>query len=167
MTQDRRKPQPGGAGSIPTDDVDAVTNAVLDASRVLVAISARALAALHESVTLPQLRALVVLSTSAPLKVAALAEELGVNSSTAVRMVDRLVAAGMVSREVNQDSRREVLLRLTPAGDALVEEVTARRRAEIARIVARMPDAARTGLMEALQHFSEVSRHPRGGTATE
>ncbi|CAM5308255.1 hypothetical protein SBADM41S_12362 [Streptomyces badius] len=45
------------------DDVDAVTEAVLTASRLLVAVSARSLAEVEERVTLPQFRMLVVLSS--------------------------------------------------------------------------------------------------------
>ncbi|GAA4967825.1 hypothetical protein GCM10023238_39660 [Streptomyces heliomycini] len=49
----------GGAG----DDVEAVTRAVLTASRLLVAVSARSLTAVEDRVTLPQFGWLVVLST--------------------------------------------------------------------------------------------------------
>jgi DNA-binding MarR family transcriptional regulator len=55
----------------------------------------------------------------------ALAERLAVNSSTALRMVDRLAGRGLVSRWVNPASHREVLLQLTGAGQRVVDEVTA------------------------------------------
>lgn len=45
------------------EEVDAVTGAVLTASRLLVAVSARSLSAAGERVTLPQFRMLLVLST--------------------------------------------------------------------------------------------------------
>src|SRR5207248_11152413 len=89
-------------------DVDAMTDAVLTASRLLVAVSARSIAAVDESITIPQFRLLVVLDTRGPLKLTALAEQLGVNPSTATRMVDRLVTAGLVTREANPASRREL-----------------------------------------------------------
>jgi DNA-binding MarR family transcriptional regulator len=98
------------------EDVEAVTSAVLTASRLLVAVAARSLAAAEERVTLPQFRMLVVLAGHAETKLVTLAELMAVNPSTAMRMVDRLAAAGLVSREVNPESRREVMLRLTPAG---------------------------------------------------
>lgn len=120
------------------DDLEAVTSAVLTASRVLVAISARSLAAAEDRVTLPQFRMLLVVGQG-ETKLVTLAEKLGVNPSTAMRMADRLAAAGLLKREVNPQNRRETLLRLTGIGRRIVDEVTARRKAEIAAILARMP----------------------------
>jgi DNA-binding MarR family transcriptional regulator len=116
-----------------------VVEAVLGASRVLVAVAARSLAGVAEEVTLPQYRALVVLASRGPQRVASLAEALGVTPPTSTRMCDRLVRKGLVRRRTPRDDRREVRLSLTPAGQALVAEVTARRRADIAEIMARIP----------------------------
>lgn len=142
------------------DDVDAVTTAVLTASRLLVAISARSLAAVEERVTLPQFRMLVVLAGAGEVKLITLAERLAVNPSTAMRMVDRLTAAGLTKRRINPANRRETLLRLTGAGRQIVDEVTARRREEIAVIVSRMPADQRGGLITALRAFSEAGQEP-------
>jgi DNA-binding MarR family transcriptional regulator len=142
------------------DDVDAVTRAVLTASRLLVAVSARSLAEVEERVTLPQFRMLVVLSTRGATKLVALAELLQVAPSTAMRMVDRLIAAGLADRRLNPDNRRETLLQLTEEGRRTVEDVTARRRAEIAAIVQRLTPAQRLGLVEALAAFNEAGGEP-------
>ena len=139
------------------EDVDAVTTAVLTASRVLVAVAARSLAAVEDSVTLPQFRLMVVLSGREPLTLTAIADHLAVNPSTAMRMVDRLVAAGMVTRGVNPAVRREHLVRLTDAGRRVVDDVTERRRAEIAGIVSRMPPDRRAGLVAALRTFTAAA----------
>jgi DNA-binding MarR family transcriptional regulator len=143
-----------------SDGVDAVATAVLTASRLLVAVAARSLAAVEDAVTLPQFRLLVVLAGREPLTLTALAEQLAVNPSTAMRMIDRLAAAGMVSRSVNPDMRREHLVRLSPAGRGVVDDVTARRHAEIAAIVARMPAGRRRGLVAALRAFAEAGGEP-------
>jgi DNA-binding MarR family transcriptional regulator len=151
----------GGSGRVDdVDDVDAVTGAVLTVSRLLVAVSARSLAAVEERVTLPQFRLLVVLAGAGETKLVTLAERLAVNPSTAMRMVDRLTAAGLAVRRVNPVNRRETLLRLTAAGRQIVDDVTARRRAEIASIVARMPAAQRAGLVAALRAFNEAGQEP-------
>ena len=147
----------------PGDDVADVTAAVLTASRLLVAISARSLAAAEERVTLPQFRMLVVLASHGETKLVTLAEKLAVNPSTAQRMVERLSLAGLVSRRVNPASRREVVLRLTEAGQQIVDEVTARRRAEIADIVERMPPRQRAGMVKALRAFAEAGGEPSAG----
>ncbi|ARI50999.1 MarR family transcriptional regulator [Streptomyces sp. S8] len=138
------------------DDVDAVTQAVLTASRLLVAVSARSLAEVEERVTLPQFRMLVVLSTRGATKLVTLAESLGVAPSTAMRMVDRLITAGLADRQTNPDNRRETLLRLTGEGRRAVENVTARRRREIALIVSRLAPRQRTALIDALTDFNEA-----------
>ncbi|MYW62578.1 MarR family transcriptional regulator [Streptomyces sp. SID8379] len=142
------------------DDVDAVTRAVLTASRVLVAVSARSLAEVEDRVTLPQFRMLVVLSSRGATKLVALAELLGVAPSTAMRMVDRLIAAGLADRQINPDNRRETLLRLTDEGRRTVEDVTARRRQEIASMVQRLSPQQRTALIDALTDFNQVGGEP-------
>ncbi|OIK07755.1 MarR family winged helix-turn-helix transcriptional regulator [Streptomyces monashensis] len=142
------------------DDVDAVTRAVLTASRLLVAVSARSLAAVEERVTVAQFRMLVVLSTRGTTKLVELAELLQVAPSTAMRMVDRLISAGLADRQANPANRRETLLRLTEEGRRTVEEVTARRRAEIAAIVERLRPMERLALVEALGAFNEAGGEP-------
>ncbi|MET9895057.1 MarR family transcriptional regulator [Streptomyces sp. NPDC006465] len=138
------------------DDVDAVTRAVLSASRLLVAVSARSLAAVEERVTLPQFRMLVVLSARGVTKLVVLADLLQVAPSTAMRMVDRLIAAGLADRRTNPDNRRETLLQLTEEGRRTVDDVTARRQAEIAEIVERLAPRQRAALVEALAAFNEA-----------
>ncbi|MFI6345557.1 MarR family winged helix-turn-helix transcriptional regulator [Streptomyces sp. NPDC050560] len=152
--------EPGGQAPTPEEDPDAVTRAVLTASRLLVAISARSLAAAEDRVTLPQFRLLVVLATHGPAKLVALADRLGVNPSTAMRMVDRLISSGLADRQVNPANRRETVLRLTDEGRELVDEVTARRRTEIAAVVARVPTKQRATLVEALTAFTEAGGEP-------
>jgi DNA-binding MarR family transcriptional regulator len=142
--------------SRPAGDVDAVTNALLTASRLLVSVSARSIASVDDTITIPQLRTLVLLSAGGPAKLATLADRLAVNPSTATRMVDRLVAAGLVSRTPNPASRRELVVDLTDRGARLVREVTERRRQELSGIVSRMPAAARHRLVEALLAFTEA-----------
>ncbi|WP_329045691.1 MarR family transcriptional regulator [Amycolatopsis sp. NBC_01488] len=148
-------------------DIDAVTDAVLTASRLLVAVSARSIAAAGDTITLPQFRLLVILQSRGALKHAALAEYLGVTPSTASRMVDRLVAVGTVERQNSPNSRREIVLQLTKEGARLVRQVTTRRRKEIAKIVAKMPDDARQGLVDVLAAFAEAGGEPPAGTSPE
>lgn len=150
-----------------TDDVDAVTRAVLTASRLLVAVSARSLAEVEDRVTLPQFRMLVVLSTRGATKLVTLADLLQVAPSTAMRMIDRLIAAGLADRQTNPDNRRETLLRLTDEGRHTVEDVTARRRREIATIVERLPQVRREALVEALTAFNEAGGEPPAPAADE
>lgn len=150
-----------GGGRAATDDtVKDVTAAVMTASRVLVAISARALADVDATLTVVQLRTLVVLEDRGPVKLAVLAGALGVNPSTAMRMVDKMAAAGLVDRQANPGSRREVLLSLTDSGRQVVERVMARRYEEIGALVSRLSRDQRAGLVHALRALTDAAHEP-------
>lgn len=152
-----------GKNVVVAESVDEITDALLAASRLLVALSARSLARVDESITIPQFRTLVILSTRGPSKVATLASALDVQPSTAARMVDRLVLAGLVDRNPNPESRRELSIELTARGREVVDAVTAHRRGEIAEVVERMPAADRSGLVRALTAFSAAGGEPHPG----
>jgi DNA-binding MarR family transcriptional regulator len=81
--------------------------------------------------------------------------------------VDRLCAAKLVTRRVNPASRREVVLRLTPAGRQVVDDVTARRREEIAHVVQRLAPRQRTALVRALRTFAEAGAEPPADIARD
>jgi DNA-binding MarR family transcriptional regulator len=150
-------------GSPPAEDraeSEAFVTALLTASRVLVGVSARSLAEVESTVTVTQFRTLVVLDSHKEINLNSLAEKLGVNSSTALRMIDRLLVAGLVTRRDNPDTRREVLLGLSPQGRRLVRRVTRRRRAELGRVVDAMPASRRAELLAALRAFAEAAGEP-------
>lgn len=138
-------------------DVEPLVDSVLHASRALVAVAARSLAAVADEVTLPQYRVLVVLAARGPQGLAPLAAALGVSPSTATRMCGRLVRKGLVQRRTPSRDRRQVRLALTEAGRAVVAQVTALRRGEIARIVAAVPPERRAQVVEALTAFAEAA----------
>jgi DNA-binding MarR family transcriptional regulator len=141
-------------------EAEAFVTALLTASRVLVGVSARSLAEVESTVTVTQFRTLVVLDSQHEMNLSTLAERLGVNASTALRMIDRLLVAGLVTRRDNPDTRREVLLGLSPAGRSVVRRVTRRRRGELARVVAAMPAGRRVELLAALRAFAEAAGEP-------
>lgn len=145
---------------------DELVTAVLTASRVLVAVAARSLAEHNESVTITQFRTLVVLGNQPELTLNQLADHLGVNASTAMRMINRLLKADLVSRRENPNDRREILLALSEAGRDIVDTVTNRRRAEINRIVTAMPAAHRTELIAALHAFADAAGEPDASAST-
>jgi DNA-binding MarR family transcriptional regulator len=148
--------------SVVDHEVDDAVDGVLRASRVLVSVAARSIAGVADKVTLPQYRALVVLGGRGPQNARALAELLGVHSSTLTRLCDRLVAKDLITRGESPTNRREVILGLTARGRRLVRSVTMRRRAEIAKIVTRVPKVQRDAMVRALQTFGDAA-----GEATE
>jgi DNA-binding MarR family transcriptional regulator len=142
------------------ESLDVITDALLTASRLLVAISARSIARVDESITIPQFRTLVILSTHGPVNLATLAGLLGVQPSTTGRMVDRLVSTGFLDRYPHPNSRRELVVELTPCGRDVVQAVTAHRRDEIARVVRGMPQRERQRLVQALTAFTTAAGEP-------
>lgn len=157
---------PPGAGITADEDAEELVTALLTASRALVGVSARSLAQVEDSVTITQFRMLVVLEEHGASRLNLLAERLGVTPSTALRMVDRLIAGGIVTREENKADRREVLIGLSDAGQRLVRVVTEHRRAEIAAIVAAMPTSRRRAVVSALNAFAEAAGELPAGTDT-
>jgi len=147
----------GTDSSVAADDLEAVTEAVLIASRALVAVAARSIDESGDDVTLPQYRALFVLSSRGPQTVGSLAESLSVHPSTATRLCDRLVAKRLVLRKPTPENRREVSVSLAARGRRLVDEVTARRRHDIAAIVRRMPAESRVATVAALRAFAAAA----------
>jgi len=138
-------------------DLDQVTDAVLTASRVLVAVAARSLVAAEEQVSLAQYRVLVVLASRGPNRLADLAEALGVSPSTATRVCDRLVAKRLIRRHRAHGDRREIRVGLTEDGRKLVGEVTQGRRREIHRLVAAIPASARAEVVSALRAVADAA----------
>ena len=132
-------------------------DAVLSASRVLVAIAARSLADAGEEVTLTQYRSLVVLASRGPQGVAALAEAVAVTPPTASRLVDRLVKKGLVRRRTDRQDRRQVRIALTETGRHLVDAVSVRRRQEIAALLATIAPETQRSVVDALSQLAEVA----------
>jgi DNA-binding MarR family transcriptional regulator len=145
---------------MPDAGADPVVEALLRASRALVAITARSLTSVNEDVTLPQFRSLVVLATAGPQTVSALADRLAVHASTMTRMCNRLVTRGLVVRAPSAVDRREVVIALTTMGTSVVEHVMATRRRELDEVVRRMGDDDRQAVVVALNKFSQAAGEP-------
>ena len=69
-----------------------------------------------------------------------LAERLQIRPHSAVGLVDRLAAQGMVDRHHGEKDHRQVYVALTPQGAAALEALTASHRAELARLGPHLAD---------------------------
>lgn len=135
---------------------DAV-DAVLTASRALIAVATTSLGAAAEETTIAQYRSLVVLASRGPQRLVDLAGALGVAPSTACRMCDRLVRKGLIRRTRARTDRRAVLVSITGAGRAVIDQATARRRELIAGILAELPSGLQRDVAAALRAFAEAA----------
>jgi DNA-binding MarR family transcriptional regulator len=136
---------------------ESVVNAVLTASRTLVAVATRSLGTVAEETTIAQYRALVVLASRGPQRLVDLAGALDVMPSTAGRMCDRLVRKGLIRRHRARADRRAVRVSITPAGRQVVDEATERRRELLGDILARLPAAQQMAVAEALRAFAAAA----------
>ncbi|GAC1442437.1 MAG: hypothetical protein NVSMB55_13160 [Mycobacteriales bacterium] len=118
----------------------------MELSRALVAVAVGSLGAIDGEVTLPQFRALVALRRIGPCNAGELADAVGLHISTITRICDRLVAGGLITREIRADNRREVELASTPSGSALVDRVWAARAAELAAALRELTATERASL---------------------
>ncbi len=136
---------------------DAVVDAVLTASRTLVAVAERSLGGAAEETTLAQYRALVVLASRGPQRLMDLAGALEVTPPTAGRMCDRLVRKGLIRRHRARSDRREVQVSITAAGRRVVDQATARRRDLIADILGRLPARRQAAVAAAFRSFAAAA----------
>ncbi len=129
-----------------------------DAASTLVDVWSRAHNAPDVPIPSTQLRALFVLERG-PVNISRLAGELGALVSSASRLCDRLEAAGLLSRDPGRD-RRQVSVRLSSDGQALLDRLRLRRREDLTRVLAEMPAPAQAALLWGLAEFREAATRP-------
>jgi DNA-binding MarR family transcriptional regulator len=136
---------------------EAAVDAVLSASRSLIAVATLSLGAAAEETSIAQYRALVVLASRGPQRMVDLAAALDVAPSTAGRMCDRLVRKGLVRRHRARADRRAVLVSVTAAGRDVVDQATARRRDLIADVLRVLPVDQQREIARALAAFAAAA----------
>jgi DNA-binding MarR family transcriptional regulator len=134
-----------------------VIGAVLRATQAFVGLALRSLEAAGARITLAQYRMLAVLDAEDRQNVRDLAARLGVERSTATRMCDRLVSAGLIERNTDPADRRAVVISLTGPGREVVEAVTRARRDNVARLLKTLPPARREQLVDLLGEFAGLA----------
>ncbi|MBY8884002.1 MarR family transcriptional regulator [Streptomyces sp. PTM05] len=94
------------------------------------------------------------LDREGPMGVKALAEGMGIDSSTVTRQVAPLVEAGLVKRTSHPDDGRAVVLALSPRGIERLEEVRASRRELMAQVTEDWSADEREAFTELLTRFN-------------
>ena len=83
---------------------------------------------LGSKLTPSKVRALALIAESGGLRIGELADRVGVDDTTATRMVDRLEELGVAERQGAEDDRRATLVGLTDKGKELTAGVAAQRQ---------------------------------------
>jgi DNA-binding MarR family transcriptional regulator len=95
----------------------------------------------QEALSPSQYFVLRTLQLQGPATVSDLAAHLGMTAPGATGLIDRLVKAGLVSRERDQEDRRVVRVSLTPEGARQYAATRALRRRVLAELVERLSAA--------------------------
>ncbi|MEV5766821.1 MarR family transcriptional regulator [Micromonospora sp. NPDC052213] len=105
-----------------------------------------------------QLRAIMLVEQHDGINLRRLATGLDMLLSSASRLCDRLVAAGMLEREPGRLDRREISLHLTPEAHRLLAELRDDRRQQLAAILGDMTPEGRQALLVGMREFDEAAR---------
>ena len=92
-------------------------------------------------------------------RIGELAEQLQIQHHSAVELVDRLEASGLVRRQRGTQDRREVLVVLTSAGEKVLRELVLHHRSELSTRGPALIEALRRVLQE-----SKKLRIPKKGS---
>lgn len=119
--------------------------------RLVIALLVRRLRSARSSavITDGQYGVLAALAWRGPMTPSALAEDQRVQPPPMTRTVNALAEAGLVRRDPHPTDRRQVLVSITPAGVAEVEETRRRRTEWIAQRIATFTVEERRRLVEA------------------
>jgi len=108
------------------------------------------------SLSVPQFRGLRFVRRHPGTSLSPVAEHLGTTMPAASQLVDRLVRAGLVTREQHPDERRRVELRLTEAGSATIAECDARTRAWLCERLSGLDGAELARLASTLRELRDL-----------
>ena len=101
--------------------------------------------------TFAQARALRILSAVPdPLRIGDLANKLEIVPRSATTMVDGLEEAGFVTREIDRDDRRSILVAPTPKGQELIARLAEQRRAGAEALFAPLSAEEKSELLRLL-----------------
>jgi DNA-binding MarR family transcriptional regulator len=85
-----------------------------------------------------------------------IAELLSVNNSTLTQIADRCVRKGLVKREKGESDRREILLKFTPKGRKLIDNIVSHRQALFFPVWEKVSDRDITGFVNVLRTVVET-----------
>lgn len=112
--------------------------------------------------TMPQFRCLQAVAARGVTLTTHLARQLQVTVPTMTSRLDGLVERGLVQRQPDPQSRRQVRVSLTPDGDVLLRRYQAIIDAQLHELLAPLSGAARARLLAALADLAAVLAVPAG-----
>ncbi len=128
---------------------------------VLLEACDRAIEDIGPAVSPVQLRALLVVGRAGGLNLNRLAKALDSSASATSRLIDRMQAAGLLTRARASASRREIVLLPTESGRRLTDWVRSQHRAALAQVLDSMSQDGRLALARGLGELAATVQMPR------
>lgn len=113
-----------------------------------------------------QKRILILLRETEGMTQKELTVRLGVQPGSASEVLNKLEQAGLISRTPSETDHRTTDIRLTPDGEALAKEASAKRAERHEQMFAVLSEEEKDTLIALLErvnaHWDQVYRHPDG-----
>ena len=139
-------------------DVDVVVDRILQViPRTMRRIRHEMRAAGSDTLSVPQLRALLYVRREPGTDLSSLADHLGLTLPGASGLVDRLVRAGLLERSMDPDERRRMRLRLTADGAEHVGRAHLHVRARLSADLGRLSATDLRSLADALETLDRLT----------
>jgi MarR family transcriptional regulator, 2-MHQ and catechol-resistance regulon repressor len=106
--------------------------------------------------SMAQLNILYTLQRCGEMPMSRLAEVLNVSLSNATGLIDRIEERGLVERSRVPEDRRIVLIRVTPAGEAMLGEIDALSDELMRSVLGRLDRSERTAVAQAFASLREA-----------
>jgi DNA-binding MarR family transcriptional regulator len=123
-------------------------------------LSAHTDAWLSAELTMPQMKALLLVAARGSATGSQLARGLGVGLPSVTRFVDRLCEHGLIERREDPDDRRVSSIELTATGRTLVENLNDYRRDTLTAFLCRLDDEQLGDVERGVLHLVEVATAP-------
>lgn len=115
--------------------------------------------------TLPQMKVLMLLDAAGTARPSQIADATGATATGVTGILDRLVERSLVSREPDPEDRRALMVRLEPAGHAILDALHSAGRSSVTQLLEDLSDddlqALRQGMAALVQRALEVRVQPR------
>jgi DNA-binding MarR family transcriptional regulator len=137
-------------------DASACAKAVMDAVLPVMSYMRRQMRGHRGELSLSQFRMLVRISREPEASLSSLAEHLGSSVSAVSRAVSGLVQQGLLMRAEARGDRRQVVLSLTPQGQAVLDRAHRGAQRRMGAELAPLDGAQRAAIVEAMMALRAV-----------
>lgn len=110
------------------------------------------------SLTMAQMRVLMLLSVVGEARMSDLSPKLGISLSTLSSLVERLVEAHLARRREDERDRRNVLVSLTPAGAAVLDNLQELGVRHLRELLARLDETELLKVNETIELLVSAAR---------